>query len=538
MREENSTAKGFLILSMAGILAKILSVLYMPLLNAIIGTEGYGMYQNSYLVFIFFYAITSTGTQPAISKIVTELITLDNERDAIKAFKYTRNILAAIGAFISIMLIVFAFPIARLINSDEIAYAIMGLAPCIFFTCILSAYRGYFQGRGSMKAIAISTVVEQVFNIVISLLCAYLLMQVSLPYGVAGGTIGTGLGALVGILCLIHFYNKYSFEEEAFENNAGKKSISNKKILKKLIRYGLPITLSAGVQNLGSLVDMAMVNGRLLAAGFNEKMKYTLVGYSGQYLQFLGVPLIIITSLGQSVLPALSKAMALKDRRDIKKNINYALRMTFIITIPSAIGLMMVRDEMYKLMFGLDAGGSYLMLYGGAAVILMGITQIQAVILQGINEQKVVLKTFLIGIVLKIACSYFLVGIESINILGVIVGNYMLYGIPAVLNARAIRRAMRMKISYVKFIVKPAIAGSLMALGISVTKEFFEIIIRFMGESRFLYIPILIVVIGIGAFIYAYIMVVIAGIRKRDLDAFSPKIYRYLPKFVRKQMQQ
>lgn len=536
MREENSTAKGFLVLSIAGMVAKVMSVFYMPLLTRIIGTDGYGVYSNTYTVFVFFYAITSTGTQPAVAKIVTELEALENKRDSINSFRYSRNLFGLIGALCSLLLIICAYPLSNIMDAPNAVYGIMSIAPCVFLTSVLSAYRGYFQGKGDMKAIAISQVIEQFLNIVISLFFAYLLYQVSLPLGVAGGTVGTGVGAFVAILTMIYYYDKNKYEEEALATPENRKSVSNKKILSKLIKYGLPITLSAAIQNFGSLIDVANVNNRLInAAGFVEAEKNFMQGVLGNYIQFLGVPIIIITALATTVLPSLTRAMATKNRKEIKNNINYALRMTFLITIPSAIGLTMLREQIY-IALGLPAENSYLMLYGSGVLILMGLTQIQGVILQGINKQNLVLKTFIIGITLKIICNYILVGIREINILGVVIGNYILYLIPSILNNKAIIRSLKMRIGLLKYVVKPTLSGGAMALSIYVLKELFAMLSRFIVGSWIVNVIELMTIVFVAVLVYGYIMIILQGIRKKDIDAFSPKIYGILPRFIRKQL--
>ena len=95
--EEKSANRGFLILSIAGIASKIISVFYIPLLQRILGLSGYGIYQNCYEVFLFAYAITNLGTQPAIAKVVAELTALEKHEDAIRTLKISRTLLALVG---------------------------------------------------------------------------------------------------------------------------------------------------------------------------------------------------------------------------------------------------------------------------------------------------------------------------------------------------------------------------------------------------------------------------------------------------------
>lgn len=114
MSEGSSSTKGFMILSLAGIFAKVLSAFYVPLLNKIIGVEGVGIYSRSYDIFMFVYAITSMGCQPAVAKVVAELRALGNERDAIKALKVSRKTYGIIGGALTIILMLLAYPIAKI----------------------------------------------------------------------------------------------------------------------------------------------------------------------------------------------------------------------------------------------------------------------------------------------------------------------------------------------------------------------------------------------------------------------------------------
>jgi len=100
------------ILSVAGILVKLLSLLYVPLLISIIDTDGFGVYNNTYAVFTWVYAMTNIGMQPAIAKLVAELDESGNPRDALKAFKISRTLLFIVGTTATIALMVFAQPIS------------------------------------------------------------------------------------------------------------------------------------------------------------------------------------------------------------------------------------------------------------------------------------------------------------------------------------------------------------------------------------------------------------------------------------------
>ncbi len=539
MREESSSTKGFMILSLAGIFAKVLSAFYVPLLNKIIGVEGVGMYSRSYDIFMFVYAITSMGCQPAVAKVVAELRALGNERDAIKALKISRKVYGLIGGALTIILLLLAYPIAKMGEIENSTFAIMFLAPSIFLTAILSAYRGYFQGKNEMTGIAVSQVLEQLLNVFISLLFAFLLYHITVQMGAAGGTVGTSVGAIVAIFYLVYIYDKKKFEEVAYNAPKTGKRITSKTILRKLIRYGFPITLSAGIQNFGGMVDMMNVSRRLIHAGFTQTQSDSLYGLLYNYKVLIGVPLIIVTALTTIVLPAVSRASALKDRKSIRRSANFAFRVAFAITIPSAVGLAVLNTDIYTLLYQSDRG-AYIMEYGSFILVFTAIAQLQSVILQGISQFYPMIISFSIGIVLKIIANFILVGIRDINIMGVLVGNFLCYFVPVIINHRILTRSIRYKVPLIRNCIKPIIASICMAIVILVLKQPVLIIGGFIGTSgilMYLYtIVYTVILVGVGGLVYLYIMVSLGGIRKLDIEAISPRIYTMLPRFIRKKL--
>lgn len=532
MIEKSSVAKGMFILSIAGILAKVISLFYTPFLLKILGPEGYGVYSKSTEVFVFIYALTTMGSQPAVAKVVAEYTALENPKGAIRALKVASKFYVFIGATFGLLMIAFAGVIANISETPEMAPGIMVLGPCVLITSILAVLRGFMQGKSDMKPIAISQVLEQLINVPLSLLAAFILVQSSISLGSAGAQIGTSVGALFACLFIIYSYDKKRYKEEALEAPSPVKKIRDNIILKKLIKYSIPITIAAGLQNFGGIVDMINVSKRLLVAGFNQDAANVLYGFLGLYRTLYGVPLIIITAIGTTVLPALAKSLVLKDRKELKKSISQAFKLTFMIAIPSAVGLSILSSEIYISLFGSTDGAS-IMLIGSFVMVLMSMTQIQSIVMQGINRLYYILGTFCIGIVIKIIVNYVLVGIPEINIYGVIVGNCLWHLIPAILNHRKICSIMKMRMPIIRLIIKPIVASSAMAIVIYIMKLPFEFLYRFIEPSRLTGIPICIIGVALGGLVYAYLMILMRGITRKDIEDISPKIMRILPRFMR-----
>ncbi len=116
----------------------------------------------------------------------------------------------------------------------------------------------------------------------------------------------TSIGAVIAIFYLIYVYDKKKFEDIAYNTTNHEKKVSSKAILRKLLRYALPITLSAGIQNFGGMIDMMNVSRRLIHAGFTQTQSDSLYGLLYNYKVLIGVPLIIVTALTTIVLPAVT----------------------------------------------------------------------------------------------------------------------------------------------------------------------------------------------------------------------------------------
>ncbi|WP_055665679.1 putative polysaccharide biosynthesis protein [Desnuesiella massiliensis] len=537
--KEQSTTKGFAVLSIAGILVKILSLLYVPLLLQIIGDEGYGIYTASYDIFSLIYVMTTAGMQVAVAKQVSELIALNNYKDAVKTFKIARALLLLVGTLASLLLMIFAQPIANATKSSKSFYAIIALSPTVLVTSVLSAYRGYFQGRSIMTPTAISQIIEQIANIVLSLFFAYILIGKNIELGAAGGTIGTTVGALIAVIYLMMLYKKHrAIKVTKSEINSPEvKRLSNKQLLKRLIKYGMPLTLSSGMQYLGAVIDMALVKIRLEVAGFGEldrNIKYALLG---KYKTLIYVPLAIIAALSAAVLPAISRSVVLNDKKAVKEKINFALRVSYLISIPSAVGLAVLSKPLYTLLFSERfSGGAQLMQYGSIVVVLMAVVQIQTTILQSMNRLYIVLVSLGVGILAKLISNYIFIAMPEININGAIIGSILCFLIPMIINNIALRKTLKIRISLLKHAFKPLVASAFMGLIVYITYFNVETLLINHIHSRIISSIPTLVSIAVGMVVYGYGLILTGGITKKDLAIMPARLLKLIPSFVIKRI--
>lgn len=529
--KEQSTTKGFAILSAAGMIVKLISLLYVPLLVAIIGDDAYGVYGIAYAVFVFIYAVTNSGIPVAISKLVSELMATNNPKDAVQSFKIARALLLVVGTIMAVFTLIFAVPLANIAKTPRAALAIRALAPTILLTAVLSAYRGYFQGRGNMIPTAVSQIIEQMVNTVFSLLFAAILIKYSIPAGVAGGTVGTTLGAAIALAFLIYFYEKKKSNSKEYEfSNNYNPHHSNKYLLRKIISYSIPLTLCVGLQNAGALIDASNVKGRLLYAGFNEHNASILYGSLSKFNILVNVPIAIISALAAAVLPAIAGAAALKDRKQVQSKIKYAFRLCFLIAVPASVGLAVISQPIYKMLFRTDINGYKLMIYGSIVIILMAAVQIQTAILQSVGKLYTATFYLILGIVAKIGTNYVLVGKSNININGAICGSIVCFIIPLLLNNRLIKRRLKIKYNLLTYAIRPIISSAFMGLVVYIAYFDFTFLLNFIVKGYINNLISTTVSVVLGAFTYLYGLILTGGITKNDLKAMPVRLRKFIPK--------
>lgn len=529
--KQQSLAKGFAILSAAGIITKILSLLYIPFLIAIIGDEGYGIYGAAYQVYVFIYVLANSGIPVAISKLVSELTALDNHKDAIRSFKIARFMMLILGLVMTILTIAFAHSFSNIIKFSKAALPIMWLAPSIMITAVSSAYRGYFQGRGNMTPTAISQIIEQVINAIFTVIFAALFLKYGgLEWACAGGTIGTLIGALCAAVFLIRYHKKNDrYKIPEIEIGVRVKRFRYKQLVEKVVNYSLPITLCVGMQYAGNLVDLWNTKSRLLVAGLPDVKASAMFGFLLKYQQLLNAPIAITVALATALLPAVSAAVARRNSVEIEQKVNFAFRSCFLIALPSAVGFSVLSLPIFRLLH--YGQGEYLMKYGSFILILMAIVQIQTSILQGAGKLYTTTFFMVIGIIGKVVTNYFLIVIPEINILGAIIGSMVGFLIPIILNAILMKRTLNAGFK-AGIILKPAFSSIVMGVIVFVFYYSLSFVLSFLSESYIINAILLFLSIIIGGIVYFAVLAYIKGLNKSDLEIIPSRVKRFFPKQI------
>lgn len=467
------------ILGIAGIITRIIGMLYRIPVTNIIGPEGNGYYAAAYQVYTVMLLISSYSLPLAVSKIVSDRLTKGQTKNAEKAFK-AALLFAIIAGGIACLLLFFGSAFfSTVIMSEPLSYiALRVFAPTLLIVAVMGVIRGYFQGCGTMVPTAISQIIEQIINAIVSIMAATYLYQYGLKvsailrndsyapaYGAAGSTIGTSAGALFGLIFLAIVLCLYKLTNSGPDKNSGYKIESFSSIMGIIVITIVPVILSTAIYNICDLLSNSIFNKIMISKGLESTKTYTWGVFSGEYKTLLNVPIALASAMSASAVPTLTSCLAEGNIKSARKKISHVMRFTMLLAFPCAVGLAVLALPIMSLLFtkGYDLAAS-LMRVGAVNIIFFSISTLSNGILQGINKMKIPVRNAAITLVLYIGVLYLLLSKTELGIYAVVISNFFFAFLMSVLNHLAIKRYVHYRQEIFKTFILPAISSGIMGI--------------------------------------------------------------------------
>ena len=265
-------------------------------------------------------------------------------------------------------------------------------------------------------------------------------------------------------------------------------------------------------------------------AGFTDIQATELYSHLYKYQQLINAPLAITVALAATILPAISAAVAIKNSERVQNRVDFALRLMFMVTVPSAIGFAVLSAPVFEILkYG---PGAYLMQIGSVALILLAMVQVQTSILQGAGKIYIVTFNLILGIIGKIISNYFLIANKSINIKGAIIGSVICYSIPIILNFHVMKNVLKIRLGIGKLLYKPVVASCMMGIIVFAVYKGASLGLFFLKNAYIINMFSLAISVLIGTITYFIVMFLIKGITSEDIDIMPRKFVKYIPKVM------
>ena len=464
--KKQSFLYGTAMLAMATAIVKVIGALYKIPLNAIIGEQGFGYYSTAYEIYAVLLMISTAGLPVAMSRMISQASSLGHYGQVRKIYATSRAIFLGLGIAGSVLMTVFCRQLAVFQNQPDAWAAIGCLGPCCLLICLMSTYRGFFQGQSNMLPTSVSQVLEAIVKLIVGMLAAvailYFTKDVSLAAG--GAILGVTMSCLVSSVYLQRCFRK-SFTELPMTDE---EVYSTGRTAKRLLAIAIPITIgSAGLQIL-TMLETKIYMGQLLGLGFTQGEADTMKGVYNMTQTIFNMPCAFITPITISIIPAITSHLTLLDHKGAKATQESAARVTGLICMPCAFGLASLARPVTALLGGYTGEklelATVLMTVLGICIMFNAVVLLTNAMMQAHGHAVIPVINMFVGGIVKLIMVYILTGNRNIGILGTPLGTLACYLCITILNLISMRRCVSEPPAIVRNLVRPLLAAAIMGV--------------------------------------------------------------------------
>ena len=527
MAKNKSFVQGTAILAATVVIVKLIGAVYkIPLYN-ILDDEATTYHGIAYMVYSLLLTISTSGVPTAIARMISAASSTGKLRQSHRIFNVALPAFGLIGAVCGILMMIFCRQIAEFMEVPGAYQSIFILGPAVFFCCVVSVYRGYSQGHEDMIPTSISQIIEVVCKLIIGLPIALIFLNLGFSSGniaaaaISGVTIGLGI-----TIPILAFLRRRSIRNNTYEVPSTDPTVlSNKETVKELFRISIPMTLSASLLSLLSLVDTKVImyhlhNTLLLPESMIEHQysAYTCAN------TLFNLPSNILISIAVAIVPAIAAAVALKKYKESANLMSSSLKLMNLFALPAGVGLCVLASPIYQVLYwDGNTYGPQLLSIMGIASYFVCFQVISTSLVQASGYEKFSLISLPAGSVLKLICNWILVAIPTVGILGAPISSLVCYAFISLFNIAVLLKRVPEKPKLASAFVKPLICTAIMGIcAWAVYGVLSNIAGGYLSSGRLPMAIAMVIAIGIAVIVY-FIMIIVTGTLTREDMKLVPK---------------
>ena len=424
---------GAALLLIGSVVAKMLGALYRIPLTNVLGAEGMGMYQLVFPVYALFMVLATAGIPTALSRTVAEKrATGESTR---KYLSVSMLALFLLGLIFATIMAVFSKFLAQKQGNADTYPGFLIIAPAIVCVCVISGFRGWFQGEMYMLPTALSNVVEQVVKLSVGLGLSYALAKRGVVYAVCGALLGVTVSEIATVLYMLLTYLVRSAKQkkenaltarvavERAEGDVAKRARFRitKAEAKGILHVALPIAAVSVLMPLSSFFDSVIVVNMLKVFGLEKSVATAQYGIiSGPVNSLINMPVVAIMSLAVAIVPSVSASRVTRDIDGVMLKSSLCVRLAYLLGIPFAFYLAVFAKNVIGALYPDLSYGNAIVAVNvlritAANVVFLSTMQIYVSLLQALDKTKYAVLSLICAIIVKIVLGAVLTRYIGIN---------------------------------------------------------------------------------------------------------------------------
>lgn len=372
--------------------------------------QANALFAQGYNIYNIFLTIATAGLPSAISKMVAHYNGLNEYGVSRRLYISSMYVALAMGV-VCATIMMFAAP--GLSNGDaNVVPVIRSLAWAVLIIPALAMSRGFLQGYNWMAPSAISQFVEQVFRVIYMLIATYLIMKIqkeSWVSAVTQSTFAAFIGALGAIAVLSWAWMSHRREmHDLVSQGKSNLEVSTFELIVRMVYQSIPFVIIESGVAVFLLIDQFTFPHMLAHVGhfthYQETVLYALFAFNANKL--FTIIISLASAMAATVIPLLATARAQNDHLGMRRQIENVLLLFYFVMIPASLGLAAVAQQVYTVFYKYDQAGVVVLEFAAFVSIPMGLYTVAAAMMQGISENRRMMKFLGIGVILKLLIQY------------------------------------------------------------------------------------------------------------------------------------
>lgn len=392
---------GTLLLTVAGLISRIIGFFYRIFLSHTIGAEGVGIYQLIFPLYALTFSLTVSGIQTAISRFTAQAVAAscdnavpskNNRLCNDRCYLTAGLILSLFLSFLcTIFLYHFSAPLASsFLDEPRCKVPLEILSLTIPFGAVHACINGYYYGLKKTFVPATSQLFEQIIRVGCVFLIYRICLEQNRPVTVSMAVWGLVAGEMGSVLYSISFLGR------------GKSHGSRLLGLRQIFLMSAPLCANRVLVNLLQSVEATMIPGQLRLYGYSVSEALSVYGIlTGMAMPMVLFPSVITNSVSVMLLPVIAEAQEKKEhlyiRNAIKKTCFYCLVLGFACTLIFLIS----GNWMGQVLFDNKLAGTFIVILGWMCPFLY-LSSTLSSILNGLGKTTITFTLNITGLAVRI----------------------------------------------------------------------------------------------------------------------------------------
>ena len=535
--KKQSFLHGTALLAAATAIVKVIGALYKIPLKMIIGDEGFSYFNTAYEIYSLLLLISTAGLPVAMSRMISQASALGNSNQVRRVYTTSRNLFLGLGIAGTLLMTLLCKHLARFQGQPDAWYAIACLGPCVLLICMMSTYRGFFQGQGNMIPTSVSQVLEAMVKLIVGIGLALVVIGFtgSIPKAAGGAILGVTVSCVASVLYLLWCFRKgYRQLPESQDT-----PLSQGNTAKQLLAIAVPITIGAAGLQLLTVLETGIYMDNLLELlrsgkydtsvvqalreqiladypgisleNLQNKLAANLKGIYNMAQTVYNLPVAFVAPITISIIPAITSHLTLQNNRGARATAESAARITGLICMPCAVGLIVLSGPVMSLLGGYRGQpltlAAQLMSIMGVCIIFNSVVLLTNAIMQAHGHANLPVVNMFIGGMIKLIAVFVLTANPHIAILGTPIGSLLCYVSITALNLITMRKYIPHCPAILKNMGRSALASAVMGAVVYGVYRFLP------TDSRLLLCAVPVMA---GVAVYAFAAIQLKAITRED----------------------